>query len=365
MPAAVTDTVVEHLRLESELGGYEAAAAAAERLEDVYDAAAELVGADRREIALMENATRAFNAVLYALPLGAGDRLLTGRAEYTSNYMAYLHLAATRGVEIVVVPDDETGQLDVAALEERVAAGAGLIALTHVPTSGGLVNPAAAVGRVAREAGVPYLLDACQSVGQMPTLVDELGCDFLATTGRKFLRGPRGTGFLYARGEWAERLHPAAVDLGGADWTALESYTLKGGARRFETWEAAHALRLGLGRAIRYALELGLDTIWARVAALAARLRAGLGELAAVELHDRGETRCGIVSFGVSGREPEAVKADLAERGFHVELSFMDDTRLDLEARGLSSFLRASAHYYNSEDEVDRLVAAVADLGGA
>ena len=356
-PAPVTDTVIEHLRLEAELGGYEAAAAAADRLEAVYDDAAELLGADRGEIALQENATRAFNAVLYALPLGAGDRLLTGRSEYTSNYMAYLHLANTRGVRIEVVPDDEAGQIDVAALAER-ADGAALIALTHVPTSGGLVNPAAEVGRVARGAGVPYLLDACQTVGQMPTRVDELGCDFLSTTGRKFLRGPRGTGFLYVRGVWAERLHPAMVDLGGADWTALQSYTLKPGARRFETWEAAHALRLGLGRAIRYALDLGLDTIWARVSELAARLRAGLAEVDGVALHDLGATRCGIVSFGDGA--PEALKSALADDGFHVELSHMADTRLDLERRGLTTFLRASVHYYNTEDEVDGLVAAIA-----
>ena len=209
---------------------------------------------------------------------------------------------------------------------------------------------------------MPYLLDACQSVGQMPR-VDELGCDFLATTGRKFLRGPRGTGFLYVRGEWAERLHPAAVDLGGAAWTELESYTLRT-ARAASRRGRPLTRGLGLGSAIRYALDLGLDAIWARVASLAARLRAGLGELGAVELHDLGETRCGIVSFTVAGHGPESVKAGLAARGFHVELSFMDDTRLDLEARGLTSLERASVHYYNSEDEVDRLVAAVADLGG-
>jgi cysteine desulfurase / selenocysteine lyase len=362
MPSTVTDTVVDHLRLESDVGGYEAAAVASDRLEAVYDSAASLIGADRDEIALMENATRAFNSVLYALPFRRGDRILTGRAEYASNYMAYLHLEATRDVEIVVVPDDESGQIDVTALGELLDDRAALIALTHVPTSGGLVNPAAAVGAVARAAGVPFLLDACQSVGQMPTLVDELGCDFLSTTGRKFLRGPRGTGFLYARRERAEALHPAAVDLGGADWTALGSYTLKDGARRFETWEAAHGLRLGLGRAIDYALEIGLDTIWARIGDIAARLRAGLAQQEGVTLHDLGVTRCGIVSFSVAGLSPDDLKAELAARGIHVELSSMEDTRVDLEPRGLERFLRASTHYYNSEDEVDRLVAAVAEI---
>jgi cysteine desulfurase/selenocysteine lyase len=362
MPEPVLRTITDHLELEARIGGYEAAAAAADRLDAVRASAATLLGARPSEIALLENATHAFNAALYSLPLRAGDRLLTVKAEYASNYMAYLHLADTRGVEIVVVPDDERGQLDVTALAGLVDERTRLIAMTHVPTSGGLVNPAAEVGRVAREAGVPFLLDACQSVGQMPVDVTRIGCDFLSTTGRKFLRGPRGTGFLYVREEWAERLHPALVDLGGADWTRLDGYDLKPGARRFESWEAAHALRLGLGRAIDYALELGLDAIWARISELARRLRSGLGASPGIALHDLGETQCGIVSFSVDGVAPEAVKASLAARGIHVELSHIDDTRLDLEERGLESFLRASVHYYNSEGEIDRLLDAVGSL---
>ena len=221
----------------------------------------------------------------------------------------------------------------------------------------------AAVGRVAREAGIPYLLDACQSVGQMPIDVEKIGCDFLSTTGRKFLRAPRGTGFLYVRGAWAERLHPPVMDLGGADWTRLDGYQLKSGARRFETWEASHALQLGLGRAIDYALEIGLEGAWRRISRLALGLRERLGALPGVQLHDLGETRCGIVSFSIAGAPPEQVKAELAQRGIHVELSFVEDTRLDLETRGLTSFLRASVHYYNTEEEIDRPVGAVAEQG--
>jgi selenocysteine lyase/cysteine desulfurase len=360
MPEPVVRTVIDHLELEAAAGGYEAEAAAHDRLEAVYDSAARLIGAQPSEIALLENATRAFNAVLYALPLRPGDRILTGKAEYSSNYMAYLHLAATRDVVICVIPDDAHGQIDVRALAERIDERAALIALTHVPTSGGLVNPAREVGEVARAAGVPYLLDACQSVGQMPIDVTDIGCDFLSTTGRKFLRGPRGTGFLFVREPWAEALHPACIDLGGADWTRLDGYDLKPGARRFETWEAAHALRLGLGRAIEYALDVGLDEIWERITRLAARLREGLAAIPGVALHDLGATRCGIVSFSVGTRSPDDVKAMLARRGIHVELSSVDDTRLDLQERGLERFLRASAHYYNTEEEVERLLEAVA-----
>src|SRR6266516_7753250 len=223
------------------------------------------------------------------------------------------------------------------------------------PNSGGLVNPAAQVGRVAREAEVPFLLDACQSVGQMPIDVSEIGCDFLSTTGRKFLRGPRGTGFLYITGEWIERLHPPFLDLGGAEWTSLDSYQFRQDARRFETWEAAHALRLGLGRAIDYALDLGLDDIWARVRELAESLRAHLVAIAGVTQHDRGEKRCGIVTFSVAGVAAEEVKATLAGSNVSVEVSLVEDTRLDLEERGLDRIVRASVHYYNTEEEISRL----------
>jgi cysteine desulfurase / selenocysteine lyase len=262
MPRPVLDTVVAHLDLEARIGGYEAKAAAAGELAHVYDAAARLVNCDASEIALLENATRAWNAVFSAIAFERGDRILTGRAEYVSNYLGYLRVARQTGAEIVVVDDDEFGQIDVAKLGSELECGAKLITLTHVPTSGGLVNPAAEVGKLAQEADVPFLLDACQSVGQMPIDVEAIGCDFLSTTGRKFLRGPRGTGFLYVGRKRLDELDPAMPEVGSASWTARDGYTHKQGARRFETWEASHALQLGLGRAIDYALELGLDSIW-------------------------------------------------------------------------------------------------------
>jgi selenocysteine lyase/cysteine desulfurase len=362
MPRQVVEVVTRYLALEARIGGYEAAERQAAALDAVYASAARLLGCHPDEIALFENATRAFNAVLYALPFAEGDRILTSRAEYCSNYMAYLHLSQTSGAEIVVVPDDEHGQLDLDALTGLVEDRVKLIAITHVATSGGLVNPAAGVGRVARAAGVPYLLDACQSVGQMPVDVEEIGCDFLATTGRKWLRGPRGTGLAYVRRDHVQKLHPPTLDLGGAAWVERDRYELRADARRFETWEASHALRLGLGRAIDYALDLGLDAIWDRVRHLAGMLREGLGQVPGVVQHDLGSTRCGIVSFSLGHVGADEVKASLRAEGVNVELSFVEDTRLDLEGRGLTSFVRASPHYYNTEDEITRVCQLLADL---
>jgi len=354
MPRPVIDTVVEHLQLEARIGGYEAADAVQDRTEAVYAAAAQLVGCQVPEIALFENATRAWDAVFYAMPFASGDRIVTGRAEYCSNYMAYLQVARATGAEIVVIGDDEHGQINVdelrAVIDERVK----LIALTHVPTSGGLVNPAAQVGAVARETRVPFLLDACQSVGQIPVDVHTVGCDFLAATGRKFLRGPRGTGFLYVNQDRIGLLHPAVVEVGAAAWTETSRYTLKDDARRFETWEASTALRLGLGRAIEYALDLGLPAIWDRVAGLASELRSRLRAIDGVTVHDLGLTKCGIVTFNVRGLESENLFSALRKRSVNVDVSTAADTRLDFEARGLSSLVRASVHYFNTDEEITR-----------
>jgi cysteine desulfurase / selenocysteine lyase len=276
-----------------------------------------------------------------------------------SNFLAYLQLARRRGVEIVVISDDESGQIDVEALGAAVDERTRLIALTHIPTSGGLVNPAVAVGRVAREAGVLYLLDACQSAGQLPIDVDEVGCDFLSATGRKFLRGPRGTGFLYVRREVLESFEPPSVDVRGADWLARDRYELKADGRRFETWEQNFAGKLGLTAAIEYALGLDVERTWARIERLADALRARLETIGGVTLHDRGQTRCGIVTFTVSGHAPDAVRATLGAAGINVWVSVLDDTLVDFEARGLDRLVRASLHYYNTEDEIDRCCAAL------
>jgi cysteine desulfurase / selenocysteine lyase len=246
-----------------------------------------------------------------------------------------------------------------AALDERVK----LIAITHVPATGGLVNPAAEVGRVAREAGVPYLLDACQSVGQLPIDVEAIGCAMLSATGRKFLRGPRGIGFLYVRRALVESLEPPLLDLHAAEWIAPDRYALRPDARRFENWEANQAAKLGLGEAARYACDWGLDAIWDRVRSLAGSLRAALGDLPRVRIQDRGAVQCGIVSFTVEGESGADVKAALAAAGVNVSVAPRHYTLLDMEERGLREVVRSSVHYYNTEEELSRLVDVVSRLG--
>ena len=358
-PQPVLDAVIGHLQLEARVGGYEAHEQNEQAIDRFYGVAAELVGAGPGEIAFSSSATRAWDMAFYGFSFEPGDRILTAVAEYISNYIAYIQVAERSGVEVVAVSSDEYGQVSVDSLRRLVDERVKLIAITHVPTNGGLVNPAAEIGAVAREAGIPFLLDACQSVGQLPVDVEEIGCDVLSATGRKYLRGPRGTGFLYVRSSLLDRLEPPLLDMRAADWVEPDRYELRPDAIRFEEWEQAYAAKAGLATAIDYALGWGLDSIWQRVAELGESLRAQLGDIPGVTVRDLGEIRCGIVTFTVDGVEANDLKKRLSRERINVTASPRSSTLLDSRARGLPDLVRASVHYYNTDEELDRLVETV------
>ena len=362
MPRSVVESLLGHIRLEAEIGGYEAADREEVCVERAYDALASLLNCAREEIAIVENATRAWDMAFYSLRFGPGDRILTAISEYASNAMPFLQVAKRTGCSVEVVPNDESGQLSVAALERMMDERVKLIAVTHVPTNGGLVNPARAVGRVARTWKVPFLLDACQSAGQMPLDVQAIGCDMLSATARKYLRGPRGIGFLYVRRGLIETLEPPFIDLHAAEWTSPDRYVLRPDARRFENWESNVAAKIGLGVAVDYALGWGIEAIYGRVRMLAEMLRARLSRIPGVVVRDLGAERCGIVTLTLEGQEPAALQNALAGEAINVTVSTRLSTQFDMAARGLDAVLRASVHYYNSEEEVERFATALAAL---
>lgn len=361
-PRPVVDAQIGHLRREAAIGGYEAAAEAESRLEHTYETIAEMLGCIKDEIALVENATRAWDMAFYGLPFESGDRILTSRAAYASNHIACLQVAEQTGAEVEVVPSAPSGEIDVDALRSRMDDRVRLIALTHVPTNGGLVNPAAEVGAVAEDAGVPFLLDACQSAGQMPLDVDALGCTMLSATGRKYLRGPRGTGFLYVRRDWIERIEPPLLDLHAATWTGPNEYEIQSDARRFETWESHVAGQVALGVAVDYAQTRGLAAIRDRTQSLARSLRNALEDVPGVHVRDLGSIQCGITTFTTEQAPAENIQSLLRDRDVNVSVSPPSSTRLDAEARNLPDLVRASVHYYNTEEEIDEFIAALGDV---
>ena len=360
---AVIEAQVGHLALEAQVGGYRAAELAADRIEDTRRAAATLVGAAPDEIALLGSATDAWRQAFYGHVFAPGEVILTARATYGSNAIAMLQVARKTGARVEVIPDDADGVADVGWLEARLLRGpVRLVALTHVPTGEGLVNPAAEVGRVTRAAGVPLLLDACQSVGQRVIDVEALGCDMLTATGRKFLRGPRGTGFLYVRRGYQGCFEPPMLDNTSARWVSDDRYELAAGARRYEQYEGAMAARIGLGVAIRGLLDLGPAAVERRISALAADLRARLASTTGVTVHDRGRVRCGIVTFSVARHPAGAIKAALRERGVEVSECEVASYRLGMAHRGLDAVVRAAPHVFNTAAELARCVDAVAAL---
>jgi cysteine desulfurase/selenocysteine lyase len=361
MPKPVIDAVKGHIDLEARIGGYEAENQVRGRLDEIYRSIAWMLNCEPEEIALVENATVGWNTAFHSLPLRPGDRVLTAMAEYASNFLNFLHAAKRLGVVVEPVPNDESGQLDTQALEGMIDNRVKLIAITHVPTNSGLVNPAEEIGRIAREHNIPYLLDACQSAGQMKIDVKKIGCDMLSATGRKFLRGPRGTGFLYIRESILEKLDPPWLDLRSARWVDPDRYELAPGARRFENWEFNVAALLGLGAAVEYALGWGLDAIESQIGTYAARLREELHAIPGVSVRDIGARRCGIVTFRVRGKAEE-IAAVLGVEGINVSVSVASSTLLDMRARGLENVVRAGVHYYNDDSDAERFLAVIRRL---
>ena len=355
----VLRTVVEHLALESRIGGYEAAEAAKDQTEQVYAAAARLIGARPDDIALVESATVGWHRALDALALKPGSRVLAAASSYVSSALHLLELRRSRGVVVEVLPVDASGATDLDVLANALRGPAALVTVAHVPTSSGLVEPVAAIGALTSAAGVPLLLDATQSLGQLPLDVGSAGVDIAVGTGRKFLRAPRGTGLLYVSPAMRELMRPTHPDVRGARWHADGRYEVDPGARQYETWEAAHALRLGLGAALDEALALGVPAIHEYVTGLARELGRALAAVPGIRLTDPGAAAGGIVTFVREGEPPQETVRALRAAGVHLVSVPAGHGQWDLGRRGLDAVVRASVHVYNNAEDVAALAHAL------
>jgi len=361
-PDVVVDTVITYLQEEAILGGYEAEAKYKDRLENTYDLIAKLINAHKDEVAIVENASTAWGLVFHGIDFKQGDEIITTEMEYITNLIGFINMQKTHGIVLKIIPNDEQGNFNVQALEDAISPKTKLIAVTHMPSSSGAIIPIVEIGAIARRHKILYLVDACQTAGQAPIDVEEIGCDMLSVTGRKYLRAPRGTGFLYVRKNVQDRFRLLFMDGFSSPTVSLHDYTIRPDARRFELYEKSRALTLGLGKAIEYALEIGVDRIWQRVQQLADDLRRKLTAIDGISVHDDGDELSGIVTFSVKGIDSQVVKTKLSEQNINVSVGIAKATLIYMEKHNLTSIVRASVHYYNTEEEIETVCAALAAM---
>ncbi|PHN07212.1 aminotransferase class V-fold PLP-dependent enzyme [Flavilitoribacter nigricans] len=359
MPKPVIEAMRDHLELELLNGGYEAAAMARKEIEEFYPAVARLLNTEAHNIAFTASATDSYNRALSSIPFERGDVILTTNNDYVSNQIAFLQLQDRFGVQLVRAADLPAGGVDPSSVEDLIKAHRPrLVAVTHIPTNSGLIQPVAEIGALCRQYDCLYLVDACQSAGQLPLDVQEIQCDYLTATFRKFLRGPRGAGFLYVSDRVLERaMAPLFLDLHSATWPDADRYELVDSAKRFENWERAYALVLGAKAAVEYALKVGMDNIARQVKNNAAYLRDRFAPYDQIRVLDRGEHLGGIVTVHIPGKKPGMIKSRLREAGINSSLVFRGSALIDFDEKGVEWALRLSPHYYNTVEELDRTVA--------
>jgi selenocysteine lyase/cysteine desulfurase len=364
MPQPVLDACKSHFDLEARIGGYEASDARTRQIAQVYQDLGTLIGSPSENVAIVANATAGFIQAISSFDFEPGDVIITTRADYTSYQITFLSLSERLGIVVKHAEDLPEGGVDPDSVRDLARdPRCRLVHVSWVPTHSGLIQDAAAVGSVCEELDIPYVLDACQAAGQIPIDVSVLKCDYLTATARKFLRGPRGIGFMYASDKALARGdHPLFVDMRGATWIDSDRYEIAPTAMRYEDWEFSYALVLGLGAAAHYALDVGVDVAGERAFSLARRLREGIAAMPGARVLDGGKDQCAIVTAMFADRDAREIVRGLKSKNINTTASLKWYGLLDFSAKGVDAAVRISPHYYNTEEEVDRAVDAIREL---
>jgi selenocysteine lyase/cysteine desulfurase len=370
MPNVVTKSIIEHIKLEAQIGGYEASALKASVIQDFYVQAAKLFNCKPQNIAFGASATDTYTRALSSIPFQAGDVILTDSDDFISNQIQFLSLKKRFGIRIERLENAPEGGVDLNDLEERLhQLKPKLLAITHIPTNSGLIQPVHQIGEMYKNYSAKYpdktwyILDGCQSAGQLKLDVERLHCDFLSVTGRKFLRGPRGTGFLYISDKALQYgLEPLFIDMRGAEWIEKDTYKPRADAMRYEDWEFVYATVIGTKHAIEYCLNIGEDNIWQQIKSHADFMRHELAKIDRLRVLDKGPEVGGLVTFTVKDSEPKYILEELLKRKINVVPSFRNFAVIDFDEKQVAWAIRASPHYYNTVAEIEVFIGAVKEI---
>lgn len=360
----VLNAVEEYLHLEQTVGGYEAAVLREKEIQSFYTSVATLINCKPSNIAFAHSATDAYSKALLSVPFQEGDVILTTENDYVSNQIQFLSLQKRNGVKIIRAKNSSAGEVDCTSIEENIKKHhPKIVAVTHVPTNSGLIQPVEEIGALCKNHDVLFLVDACQSAGQLELDVEKIHCDFLSATMRKFVRGPRGTGFLYVSNKILDRQYePLLIDMRGADWVEENEYRQMPDAKRFEYIELSYALLLGAAAAVNYAMQVGLKTIEKKNEELCTLVRQRLSDLPKIQFLDKGSKQASIITLVVQGKSVFKLKDVLSERKINTGAAPKKVALIDFTQKNTEAALRISPHYYNTAEEVEILITAIADF---
>ena len=364
MPKPVISAIKSHIDLEAQIGGYESADQQADEIDQFYYQAARFFGGVPTNYAFVANATDAYSRALSSIPFSPGDVILTSLNDYISNQIAFLSLKKRFGIEVQYLANTTDGLIDVEAAKNRIAQDPPkLVAISHVPTNSGIIQPVESIGQICKRHNILYLVDACQSMGQIEVDVNKIRCDFLSGTFRKFLRGPRVAGILYVSDRiLKDGYEPLFIDMRGAIWTGPDVYNQLGSAKRFEDWEFSYALLLGSREALKYANKIGIAAISERAVGLANIIREQLKDESKIRILDQNVPLGAIITMEVQGITQTDLGQYLAKHRVNHSFSTYDNAVLHFEEKKVDWALRVAPHYYNNEDEISTFCDLIKNL---
>ena len=358
MPKSVVQRIDYYLREEERFGGYKVVELNEGEISDFYSKTAKLINCKPHNIAFANSATDAYSKALSSIDFKKDDSIITTDDDYVSNHIQFISLKRRFGIKIIRIKTLENGGINITDFEELVKKhNPKLVSVTHIPTNSGLIQNIESIGEICHRHQILFLIDACQSIGQLSIDVKKIKCDFLTATGRKFLRGPRGTGFLFV----SDRLlndgyFPLMIDLRGARWTGIDKFEILESAKRFENWEIPYSLLVGLTEAINYANHIGLDYIESYNEKLMAHFRKNLSGIPGIRLFDIGLKICNILTFVKDGVSLKETKEKLDKNNVLFSISKKESAFIDFNKKEIDWAIRLSPHYFNTIEEIDKTV---------